>query len=75
MAHIACAYEGDERDVFAEAEAVGVCLNEYDAVRAMVCRAVGIPAHRIECERDSMSPGPVSKTEMTPTSVSGIRLA
>ena len=54
---IACAYEGVETDVFAEA--VDVCLNDYDAVRAIVCRAVGVPAHRIECERDSLSPDPV----------------
>lgn len=55
--HIACAYEEVERNVFAEA--VDVCLNDYDAVRAIVCRAVGVPAHRIEWERDSLSPDPV----------------
>jgi hypothetical protein len=55
--HIACAYEEIERNVFAEA--VDVCLNDYDAVRAIVCRSVGVPAHRIEWERDSLSPDPV----------------
>lgn len=41
------------------------CLSQSEAVRARVCRAVGVPAHPIEWERESVSPDPV-RAEMTP---------
>ena len=55
--HIARVYVEIEPDVFGQT--ADVSLSEYDAVRALVCRAVGVPAHRISFDRDSVSADPL----------------
>lgn len=55
--HVARAYVEVEPNMFGQP--TDVSLNEYDAVRAMVCRSVNVPSHRISWERESVSPDPV----------------